>query len=156
MVERIIELANILENNHYTGDCCNTAREELKSIIVPKVERINELLKKADLKVNWFKIEGFNGNVTIKRDTDWNGDDLDTKSVVLEIFDIFEDYSYTYIDLDYFNKSDEELFEIFKEKSIRLKKSFLQFKLEEKENADKLINELNKQIEDIKNLKLHN
>ena len=154
MVEKIIELSNILESNHYTGDCCNAAREELKSIIIPKVERINELLKKADLKVNWFKIEGFNGNVTIKRDTDWNGDDLDTKSVVLELFDIFEDYSYTYVDLDYFDKSDEELFEIFKEKSIRLKKSFLQFKLEEKENVDKLINELNKQIEDIKNLKL--
>lgn len=154
MVEKIIELSNILESNHYTGDSCNAAREELKSIIIPKVERINELLKKADLKVKWFKIEGFNGNVTIKRDTDWNGDDLDTKSVVLELFDIFEDYSYTYVDLDYFDKSDEELFEIFKEKSIRLKKSFLQFKLEEKENADKLINELNKQIEDIKNLKL--
>ena len=154
MVEKIIELSNILESNHYTGDSCNTAREELKSIIIPKVERINELLKKADLKVNWFKIEGFNGNVTIKRDTDWNGDDLDTKSVVLELFDIFEDYSYTYVDLDYFDKSDEELFEIFKEKSIRLKKSFLQFQLKEKENVDKLINELNKQIEDIKNLKL--
>lgn len=154
MVEKIIELSNILESNHYTGDSCNAAREELKSIIIPKVERINELLKKADLKVKWFKIEGFNGNVTIKRDTDWNGDDLDTKSVVLELFDIFEDYSYTYVDLDYFDKSDEELFEIFKEKSISLKKSFLQFKLEEKENVDKLINELNKQIEDIKNLKL--
>ena len=154
MVEKIIELSNILESNHYTGDSCNAAREELKSIIIPKVERINELLKKADLKVNWFKIEGFNGNVTIKRDTDWNGDDLDTKSVVLELFDIFEDYSYTYVDLDYFDKSDEELFEIFKEKSISLKKSFLQFQLEEKENVDKLINELNKQIEDIKNLKL--
>lgn len=154
MVEKIIELSNILESNHYTGDSCNAAREELKSIIIPKVERINELLKKADLKVKWFKIEGFNGNVTIKRDTDWNGDDLDTKSVVLELFDIFEDYSYTYVDLDYFDKSDEELFEIFKEKSICLKKSFLQFKLEEKENVDKLINELNKQIEDIKNLKL--
>lgn len=154
MVEKIIELSNILESNHYTGDSCNAAREELKSIIIPKVERINELLKKADLKVKWFKIEGFNGNVTIKRDTDWNGDDLDTKSVVLELFDIFEDYSYTYVDLDYFDKSDEELFEIFKEKSICLKKSFLQFQLEEKENVDKLINELNKQIEDIKNLKL--
>jgi hypothetical protein len=154
MVEKIIELSNILESNHYTGDSCDTAREELKSIIIPKVERINELLKKADLKVKWFKIEGFNGNVTIKRDTDWNGDDLDTKSVVLELFDIFEDYSYTYVDLDYFDKSDEELFEIFKEKSIGMKKSFLQFQLEEKENVDKLINELNKQIEDIKNLKL--
>ena len=154
MVEKIIELSNILESNHYTGDSCDAAREELKSIIIPKVERINELLKKADLKVKWFKIEGFNGNVTIKRDTDWNGDDLDTKSVVLELFDIFEDYSYTYVDLDYFDKSDEELFEIFKEKSISLKKSFLQFKLEEKENVDKFINELNKQIEDIKNLKL--
>jgi hypothetical protein len=154
MVEKIIELSNILESNHYTGDSCNAAREELKSIIIPKVERINELLKKADLKVKWFKIEGFNGNVTIKRDTDWNGDDLDTKSVVLELFDIFEDYSYTYVDLDYFDKSDEELFEIFKEKSIGLKKSFLKFQLAEKENVDKLINELNKQIEDIKNLKL--
>ena len=154
MVEKIIELSNILESNHYTGDSCNAAREELKSIIIPKVERINELLKKADLKVKWFKIEGFNGNVTIKRDTDWNGDDLDTKSAVLELFDIFEDYSYTYVDLDYFDKSDEELFEIFKEKSICLKKSFLQFQLEEKENVDKLLNELNKQIEDIKNLKL--
>jgi hypothetical protein len=154
MIERIIELANVLESNHYTGDSCDTAREELKSIIVPRVTRINELLKKADLKVKWFKIEGFNGNVTIKRDTDWNGDDLNTKSVVLELFDIFEDYSYTYVDLDYFDKSDEELFEIFKEKSIGMKKSFLQFQLEEKENVDKLINELNKQIEDIKNLKL--
>lgn len=155
MVDKIIELSNILESNHYTGDSCNTAREELKSIIIPKVERINELLKKADLKVKWFKIEGFNGNVTIKRDTDWNGDDLDTKSAVLELYDdTFDDYSYTYVDLDYFDKSDEELFEIFKEKSICLKKSFLKFQLEEKENVDKLINELNKKIEDIKNLKL--
>lgn len=154
MVERIIELANILESNHYTGDCCNTAREELKSIIIPKVERINELLKKADLKVNWFKIEGFNGNVTIKRDTDWNGDDLDTKSVVLEIFDIFEDYSYTYIDLDYFNKSDEELFEIFKEKSINMKNCILNLHIQEKLKSEKLINEINKQIEEIIKLKL--
>jgi hypothetical protein len=154
MVEKIIELSNILESNHYTGDSCDTAREELKSIIIPKVERINELLKKADLKVKWFKIEGFNGNVTIKRDTDWNGDDLDTKSVVLELFDIFEDYSYTYIDLDYFNKSDEELFEIFKEQSIGMKKLLLKHQLDNKEKIDKLINELNKQIEDIKNLKL--
>ena len=155
MVEKIIELSNILESNHYTGDSCNTARKELKSIIIPKVERINELLKKADLKVKWFKIEGFNGNVTIKHDTDWNGDDLDTKSAVLELYDdTFDDYSYTYVDLDYFDKSDEELFEIFKEKSICLKKSFLKFQLEEKENVDKLINEINKQIEEIKNLKL--
>jgi hypothetical protein len=154
MVEKIIELSNILESNHYTGDSCNGVREELKSIIIPKVERMNELLKKADLKVEWFKIEGFNGNVTIKRDTDWNGDDLDTKSVVLELFDIFEDYSYTYIDLDYFNKSDEELFEIFKEQSIGMKKLLLKHQLDNKEKIDKLINELNKQIEDIKNLKL--
>ena len=155
MVEKIIELSNILESNHYTGDCCNVAREELKSIIIPKVERINELLKKADLKVKWFKIEGFNGNVTIKRDTDWNGYDLSTKSAVLELYDdIFDDYSYTYVDLDYFDKSDEELFEIFKEKSIRMKMFLLKHQLDNKETIDKLINELNKQIEDIKNLKL--
>jgi hypothetical protein len=155
MVEKIIELSNILESNHYTGDSCDTAREELKSIIIPKVERINELLKKADLKVKWFKIEGFNGNVTIRRDTDWNGDGLDTKSAVLELYDnIFEDYSYTYIDLDYFDKSDEELFEIFKEQSIGMKKLLLKHQLDNKEKIDKLINELNKQIEDIKNLKL--
>lgn len=155
MVERIIELANILESNHYSGDSCDTAREELKSIIIPKVERINELLKKAYLKDKWLKIEGFSGNVTIKRDTNWKGDDLDTKSAVLELYDdIFDDYSHVYVNLDYFDKSDEELFEIFKEQSIGIKKLMLKHQLDNKETIDKLIKELNKQIEDIKNLKL--
>ena len=151
MVEKIIELANILESNHYTGDSCDAAREELKSIIIPKVERINELLKKADLKVKWFKIEGFNGNVTIKRDTDWNGDDLDTKSAVLELYDnIFDDYSYTYVDLDYFDKSDEELFEEFRAYSIKMKEFMVKYHAY---NSNAII-ELNKQIEKLKNTEL--
>lgn len=155
MVEKIIELAHILESNHYRGDSCDTAREELKSIIIPKVERINELLKKAYLKNKWIKIEGFNGNVTIKCDTDWNGDDLDTKSAVLELYDdIFDDYSNVYVNLDYFDKSDEELFEIFKEQSIGKTKLMLKHQLDNKETIDKLIKDLNEQIEDIKNLKL--
>ena len=154
MVEKIIELANILESNHYSGDSCDTVREELKSIIIPKVERINELLKKSYLKIK-FKIEGFNGNVTIKRDTNWKGDDLDTKSAVLELYeDIFNDYSHVYVNLDYFDKSDEELFEIFKEQSIGMTKLMLKHQLDNKETIDKIIKELNKQIEDIKNLKL--
>jgi hypothetical protein len=155
MVERIIELANILESNHYSGDTCDTAREELKSIIIPKVERINELLKKAYLKDKWLKIEGFNGNVTIKRDTNWKGDDLDTKSAVLELYDdIFDDYSHVYVNLDYFDKSDEELFEIFKEQSIGKTKLMLKHQLDNKETIDKIIKDLNEQIEDIKNMKL--
>ena len=42
MVERIIELTNGLKNT-------NDAREELMEIIIPKVNRINELLSKVGL-----------------------------------------------------------------------------------------------------------
>ena len=157
MVERIIELANILENKHYnsTNNDIIRARKEIETIIIPKVNRINELLIKADLKMKRFKIDGFNGNIRVKNDTDWNGKIIsDKRSVILEIYDIFDDYSYTYINLDYFDKSDEELFEIFKKQSIDMKKCMLNLHIKEKLKSEKLINEINKQIEEIKNLKL--
>ena len=103
-----------------------------------------------------FRIDGFNGNIRVEYDTDWNGKIIsDRRSVILEIYDdVFDDYSYTYINLDYFDKSDEELFEIFKEQSINMKKCILNLHIEEKLKSEKLINEINKQIEEIKNLKL--
>jgi hypothetical protein len=158
MVERIIELAKILENKHYvsTNNDIIQARKEIETIIIPKVIRINELLIKADLKMKRFRIDGFNGNIRVEYDTDWNGKIIsDRRSIILEIYDnVFDDYSYTYVNLDYFDKSDEELFEIFKEQSINMKKSMLNLHIEEKLKSEKLINEINKQIEEIKNLKL--
>ena len=53
MVERIIELANILKANPKDAN----AREEAKNIIIPRVKRINELLKKTDLRVKYFYAE---------------------------------------------------------------------------------------------------
>ena len=116
MVDKIIELSNILESKHYvsTNNDIIQARKEIETIIIPKVIRINELLTKADLKMKRFKIDGFNGNIRVENDTDWNGKIIsDRRSVILEIYDnVFDDYSYTYVNLDYFDKSDEELFEI--------------------------------------------
>ena len=80
MVERIIELANALKNG--SGDV-NAIREELKSIIIPKVMMINEICKKVDLKVRRFDIEGFGGSIEIKNDYDLDGSVLDSKSVIL-------------------------------------------------------------------------
>ena len=158
MVERIIELANILENKHYvsTNNDIIRARKEIETIIIPKVIRINELLIKADLKMRRFKIDGFNGNIRVENDTDWNGKIIsDRRSVILELHDnVFDEYSYTYINLDYFDKSDEELFEIFKEQSINMKNSILNLHIQEKLKSEKLINEINKQIEEIIKLKL--
>ena len=158
MVERIIELANILQNKHYdsTNNDIIRARKEIETIIIPKVIRINELLIKADLKMKRFKIDGFNGNIRVENDTDWNGKIIsDRRSVILELYDnVFDDYSYTYINLDYFDKSDEELFEIFKEQSINMKNCILNLHIEEKLKSEKLINEINKQIEEIIKLKL--
>ena len=160
MVDKIIELSNILESKHYvsTNNDIIQARKEIETIIIPKVIRINELLTKADLKMKRFKIDGFNGNIRVENDTDWNGKIIsDRRSVILEIYDnVFDDYSYTYVNLDYFDKSDEELFEIFKKQSIDMKKCILNIHIEEKLKSEKLINEINKQIEEIKNLKLHN
>jgi hypothetical protein len=147
MVERIIELANILKANPKDA----AAREESKNIIIPRVNRINELLVKADLRIKFFYTEGFTGNIKVENDCDWDGSVMNSKSVILELYDEeFDSFSSTYVDLNYFDKSDEELFEEFKEYSIGLKK----FKVNaHKCSVNKLL-ELNKQIEELKNAKL--
>ena len=147
MVERIIELANILKANPKDA----AAREEAKNIIIPRVKRINELLKKTDLRVKYFYAEGFTGNIKVENDCDWDGSVMDSKSVILELYDEeFDGFSSTYVDLNYFDKSDEELFEEFKEYSIGLKKFMVKFH----EGSVNKILELNKQIEELKNAKL--
>ncbi len=147
MVERIIELANILKANPKDA----AAREEAKNIIIPRVKRINELLKKTDLRVKYFYTEGFTGNIKVKNDYDWDGSVMDSKSVILELYDEeFDCFESTYVDLNYFDKSDEELFEEFKEYSIGLKKFMMNL---HKGDVNKLL-ELNKQIEELKYAKL--
>ena len=147
MVERIVELANALKNK--TGDA-NAVREELKSIIIPKVMRINELCKKVDLRVRFFDIEGFGGTVEVKNDYDLDGSMLDSKSVILECYDEeYDEIRHTYVDLEYFGKSDEELFEHFKKESIQMKEFLLD--LEIQQHARK-VQRMNKNIEEIKNL----
>jgi DNA-directed RNA polymerase alpha subunit len=147
MVERIIELANIQKANPKDA----AAREEAKSIIIPRVKRINELLKKTDLRVRYFYAEGFTGNIKVENDCDWDGSVMDSKSVILELYDEeFDCFESTYVDLNYFDKSDEELFEEFKEYSIGLKKFMVKFH----EGSVNKVLELNKQIEELKNAKL--
>lgn len=147
MVERIIELANILKANPKDA----AAREEAKNIIIPRVKRINELLKKTDLRVKYFYAEGFTGNIKVENDCDWDGSVMNSKSVILELYDEeFDSFSSTYVDLNYFDKSDEELFEEFKEYSIGLKKSMVKFH----EGSVNKVLKLNKQIEELKNAKL--
>jgi DNA-directed RNA polymerase alpha subunit len=147
MVERIIELANIQKANPKDA----AAREEAKNIIIPRVKRINELLKKTDLRVRYFYAEGFTGNIKVENDCDWDGSVMNSKSVILELYDEeFDSFSSTYVDLNYFDKSDEELFEEFKEYSIGLKKFMVKFH----EGSVNKILELNKQIEELKNTKL--
>ena len=147
MVERIIELANILKANPKDA----AARKESKSIIIPRVNRINELLVKADLRIKFFYTEGFTGNIKVENDCDWDGSVMNSKSVILELYDEeFDGFSSTYVDLNYFDKSDEELFEEFKEYSIGLKKNLVKF---HKGSVNKIL-ELNKQIEELKNAKL--
>ena len=147
MIERIVELANALKNK--TGDA-NAVREELKSIIIPKVMRINELCKKVDLRVRFFDIEGFGGTVEVKNDYDLDGSMLDSKSVILECYDEeYDEIRHTYVDLEYFGKSDEELFEHFKKESIQMKEFLLD--LEIQQHARK-VQRMNKNIEEIKNL----
>ena len=147
MVERIIELANILKANPKDA----AAREESKNIIIPRVNRINELLVKVDLRIKFFYTEGFTGNIKVENDCDWDGSVMDSKSVILELYDEeFDSFSSTYVDLNYFDKSDEELFEEFKEYSIGLKKNLVKF---HKGSVNKIL-ELNKQIEKLKNTKL--
>ena len=149
MVERIVELANALKNK--TGDA-NAVREELKSIIIPKVMRINELCKKVDLKVRFFDIDGFGGSVEVKTDYDLDGSPLDSKSVILECYDEeYDEIRHTYVDLEYFGKSDEELFEHFKKESIDLKKFMIGLKSRQ---LDSEIVSLKERIEEIKNLEL--
>ena len=147
MVERIIELANILKANPKDA----AARKESKSIIIPRVNRINELLVKADLKIKFFYTEGFTGNIKVENDCDWDGSVMNSKSVILELYDEeFDGFSSTYVNLNYFDKSDEELFEEFKEYSIGLKKFMVKFH----EGSVNKILELNKQIEELKNTEL--
>jgi hypothetical protein len=147
MVERIIELANIQKANPKDA----AAREEAKNIIIPRVKRINELLKKTDLRVKYFYAEGFTGNIKVENDCDWDGSVMDSKSVILELYnEEFDCFKLTYVDLNYFDKSDEELFEEFKEYSIGLKKFMVKFH----EGSVNKILELNKQIEELKNTKL--
>jgi len=151
MVERIIELANILKANPKDA----AAREELKSIIIPKVTRINEFIVKTGAKIKYFDIEGFDGTVIVENDRDWDGSILDSKSVILKCYEEeFDDFHDTYINLDYFGKSDEELLEIFKNESISLKRFMIGLKRGRMEKDEKAILELSKEIEEIKNLKL--
>ena len=147
MVERIIELANILKANPKDA----AAREESRNIIIPRVNRINELLVNADLRIKFFYIEGFTGNIEVENDCDWDGSVMDSKSVILELYDEeFDSFSSTYVNLNYLDKSDEELFEEFKEYSIGLKKFMMKF---HEDSVNKVL-ELNKQIEELKNVKL--
>ena len=106
MVERIIELSNILKANPKD----DAVREELKNIIIPRVEKINEFIVKTGIKIKYFDIKGFDGTVTVEDDRDWDGRLIDNrKSVILKCYEEeFDDYHNTYIDLDYFDKSDEE------------------------------------------------
>ena len=144
MVERIIELTDILKDT-------NAALEELMQIIVPKVNRINELLSKVDLEYKRYNLNGFIYNITVKNDYECNGNMLDSKSVIIEYYDKYNDRHSTYIDLDYFGKSDDELFEIFKKESISLKQIILQL---EKDRYKNLIDKLETEIKIIENLKL--
>ena len=140
---RIEELANLLKDN--SGDL-DGIREELKNIIIPKVNRINELMKEASLN-RYFYIDGFTGNVKIDNDYDWDGSILDRKCAVLEIYDVeFDEYEKSYVTLEYFDMSDEELFEIFKKESI----SLMKFMLDIEVRKESRINELNRKIEEIK------
>lgn len=149
MVERIIELANIQKANPKDA----AAREEAKNIIIPRVKRINELLKKTDLRVKYFYAEGFTGNIKVENDCDWDGSVMDSKSVILELYDEeFDCFESTYVDLNYFDKSDEELFEEFRDDSIKMKEFMIKYHKHEY-NSNTII-ELNKQIEKLKNTKL--
>ena len=137
--DRIEELANLLK---YKSEDNAAIRKELMDIIVPKVKRINELFILTDLKHRCFEIDGFDGNLTIDNDYDWDGTILDSKCVHLECNEDIE-----YIDLEYFDKTDEELFETFKKESIQVKQYLLDL-------AETNIVELKKDIEEINNLKL--
>lgn len=152
MVERIIELSNILKANPKD----TAAREELKNIIIPRVKKINEFIVKTGIKIKYFDIKGFDGTVTVEDDRDWDGRLIDNKkSVILKCYEEeFDDYHNTYIDLDYFDKSDEELLEFFKNESISLKRFMIGVKRGQIEKNEKAILELSKEIEEIKNLKL--
>lgn len=146
MVERIIELANILKANPKDA----AAREEAKNIILPRVKRINELLKKTDLRVKYFYAEGFTGNIKIENDYDWDGSVMDSKSVILELYDEeYDKISLTYVDLEYFSKSDEELFEYFKKESITMKEFMLDLEIQQ---HTRKVQRMNENIEKIKNL----
>lgn len=144
MVERIIELTNGLKNT-------NDAREELMEIIIPKVNRINELLSKVGLEHKRYNLNGFIYYITVKNDYECNGNMLDSKSVVIEFYDKYNVQHSTYIDLDYFGKSDEELFEIFKKESVSLKQIILQL---EKDRYKNLMDKLETEIKTIENLEL--
>ena len=147
MVKRIIELANALKNG---SSDVNAVREELKSIIIPKVMMINEICKTVDLKVRRFDIEGFGGSIEIKNDYDLDGSVFDSKSVILECYDEeYDDIRHTYVDLEYFNKSDEELFEYFKKESIKMKEFMLDLEIQQ---HTRKVQRMNKNIEEIKNL----
>lgn len=152
MVERIIELSNILKANPKDA----AAREELKNIIIPRVKKINEFIVKTGVKIKYFDIKGFDGTVKVEDDRDWDGRLIDNKkSVILKCYEEeFDDYHNTYIDLDYFDKSDEELLEFFKNESISLKRFMIGVKRGQIEKNEKAILELSKEIEEIKNLKL--
>ena len=152
MVERIIELADILKNN--TGDV-NASCEELKDIIVQKVIKINKLLKKVGLKDDCIDITGFDGKIIIENDTNWDGSSLNNKSIILQCYDKdLDDFSYKYVYLDYFNKSDDELFEVFKEKSITIRTLMVEFVKDRIKDEEKRMLKLNIEIENIKNLQL--
>ena len=98
MVERIIELSNILKANPKDTAARAAAREELKNIIIPRVEKINEFIVKTGIKIKYFDIKGFDGTVTVEEDRDWDGSLIDNrKSVILKCYEEeFDDYHNKY------------------------------------------------------------
>jgi hypothetical protein len=76
---------------------------------------------------------------------------MDSKSVILELYDEeFDCFESTYVDLNYFDKSDEELFEEFRADSIQMKEFMAKYHAY---NSNAVI-KINKQIEELKNAKL--
>ena len=78
---------------------------------------------------------------------------MDSKSVILELYnEEFDFFESTYVDLNYFDKSDEELFEEFRADSIEMKEFMVKYYKHEY-NSNTIL-ELNKQIEKLKNIEL--
>ena len=101
----------------------------------------------------WKKSHTHSTDIKVENDCDWDGSVMDSKSVILELYDEeFDCFESTYVDLNYFDKSDEELFEEFRADSIKMKEFMVKYHKHEY-NSNTII-ELNKQIEKLKNTKL--